>query len=407
MVIQIVKQLRPHVLLVLPPYDHLNLETCKTIRSLGTRIIGLSIDDPKFENLWDETAWTDLRGRFDLWATTAVDGPTIRAGAKPVLWVMAAESVKIIDPTAPGYDAVLLGAYSLEREATAHAVASTGINIACFGRGWAAGTVTRPSMLGLMSKAKVVITPSDGVNATKIPMIEAALLGARQIIEYSDGLERYFSGNNPPATYGTPQECAERLSSGAPLPEWTDIPGWNTEWPKLLADIPLSEQPERASSPALEQLYASLAHMYEQRGHLLAAIAYLDAWKRIARDGWGATFALARCGYRMGSWAKAAKLAKETEDCLHEKIPAAASNIRFFAPQNYQGKGLGYSGAFDFTLEMTAIRLYSLLMDNKLEEALEEVHGMSSVRRSAVRAAMLLDWNDADSAELSKALDQP
>jgi hypothetical protein len=404
MVVQIVEQLRPHVLLVCPPYDYLSPDSCRQIRALGTRIIGLTFDDPLFEKIWGKAAWTDLRERFDLWATTTVNGPTIEAGAKPVLWVMAPESVEIDDPAAPAHEAVLIGRCTPEREAVAQAVASAGVHIACYGPGWANGPVTRPSMLGLMRRAKVVITPCNGTNAVKGAMVEAALVGSRQIIEYSHSLEQYILSQKRPATYRTPKECVERLLSDKPLPEWSDVPSWDTEWPKLIADMMLAEQPERSRSTALEQLYASLAHTYERHNYTLAAMGCLNTWANAAPNDWGPKFALARCARNSGQWAKAIELTREIEQALEEHIPAAATNLRSFIPEGVQGKGLGNSGAVDSRLEIVAIRLHSLLMDNQLDVALEEVDAMSGACRAAVRATMIFDHDIPDAAELAKAL---
>lgn len=54
MVVKIVNELRPHVLLVNPPYDHLHAEACRKIRKFGTRIIGLAFDVPSFQGIWGE-----------------------------------------------------------------------------------------------------------------------------------------------------------------------------------------------------------------------------------------------------------------------------------------------------------------------------------------------------------------
>lgn len=404
LVTQIVEQLRPHILLVHPPYDYLSAKVCREIRTLNTRIIGWGFDDPLFERTWNRVAWADMAERFDLWVTTTVNGPTVEAWAQPVLWVMAAESVEIDDPAAPTHEAVLIGRHTKQREATARAVAAKGIQIACYGFGWANGPVTRPSMLGLMRRAKAVITPCDGVNAAKVRMIEAALVGAHQIVEYSPDLDRYLFGEEMPAIYRTAEGCAERLSSNEPLPDWTHLPGWDVVWPKLISDLTLAEQPKRSRSVTLNQLYASLAHIYEQQGHLLAATMYLDAWATADPDNWGPKFALARCAHTMKRWEKVVKLTEEIANPLKQHVPAAAKHLRAFIPASGLGKGLGESGAVDSGLELNAIRLHSLVMNGQFNLAMEEVAAMSSSQRAAVRATMFPDYDNPDVIELLGAL---
>ncbi len=404
-VIWIVDQLRPHVLLVQPPYDYLHAAACRRIRQRGTRIVALGLDDPLYADSWDASALTDLRERFDLWATAALDGPTVEAGARPIRWTMAPEAVQMDDPAAPEFHAVMFGRCTEERESTARAVAEAGIEIACFGPGWAAGPITRPSMLGLMRRAKAVITPDDGINSTPLRLVEAALLGARQIVERGGGHRRYLPAKDPPATYGTPEECARRLARDEPLPAWTDVPTWEQQWPALLAGLELAEQPERERSPVLEQLYATLAHLYQGRGEMLAAVANLEAWASAAPEDPGPKIGLARCAHAGHKWQDAVRLTTEAERALWPYVAKAVVDLRAFVPDPArQGMGLGESGALDPRLDMVALRLHALLMDGKLDQALDEVKAMSPARRRAVKAACYPDADAPGTNELLKAL---
>ncbi len=403
-VVRIADELRPHVLLVHPPYDHLHAEACRRIRACGTRIIGLAYDDPLYYETWGEAELRDLRQRFDLWATTAAEGPTVEAGARPVLWVMAPESVAVDDPSAPEVQVVMIGRCTDLRQATARAVADAGIQIACFGSGWATGPVTRPSRLGLMRRAKAVITPSDGASSAPLHMIEAALIGARQIVEDSPGLERYLPGDGAPATYGTPEECARRLAGDEPLPAWTGVPTWEEQWPELIADLALADQPERTRSPALEQLYASLAHIDEQGGRMLAAVAALKAWGQAAPDDPGPKLGLARCAHAGRDWERVVRLTTEAEQALESRVARAVVDLRRFVADQGRGRGLGLSGALDPGLDMAALRLHALIRDERSHEALEEVEAMSAARRRAVLAAFYPDVNAPGTDEVLKAL---
>ena len=53
LVVSTCEQLRPHVLLVHPPYDHLGVSCTDAIRRLGTRVVGFGFDDPIVGSLLD------------------------------------------------------------------------------------------------------------------------------------------------------------------------------------------------------------------------------------------------------------------------------------------------------------------------------------------------------------------
>lgn len=403
-VLQVVEQLRPHALLVNPPYDYLTADACHRIRGLGTRIIGLGLDDPLFEKVWGEAAWADLRDRLDVWATTALDGPTVAAGARSVLWTPCRESAVIDDPGAPGHQVVLLGRHTPERESLARRLAAAGLEMACYGSGWASGPVTRRSRLGLIRRAGVVITPCEGSSRLPDVMIDAALVGARQIIEEHDGLARYLPEANRPATYGSEDECVTRLTSGEPLPVWDDPPDWSTAWSELCGGLAFAEQPERTRSPALEQMYSSLAHVYEARGWLVAALACLDAWQHSAPDDWGPTFARARCVHAMRGWAEAARLAGEASAALEGHAPAAVTDVEAFMRARGPARGAGLSAALDPRVDMDALRMHALARNEHVDIAMDEVRAMSPAHRAAVHAAMLPDFSSQELVELARAL---
>ena len=404
MVVAVIEQLRPHILLINPPYDYLGPTACQRIRELGTRIVGLVLDGDRYESIWDSAIWKDFHSHLDLWATTAVSGPAIASGAKSVPWTLAPESVAIDDPAAPSYDAVLIGHHTPQREEMARSVENAGIQIACFGAGWANGPVTRPSMLGLMRRAKVVITPNDGGTIAIARMVEAALVGACQVVEYRQDIERYFTDQDRPAIYRTADECIHLLTSRTSLHCYQSVPNWETLWPELIADLQLSSQEPRTKSTTLVSIYAALAHSYEQQGRILATRACLEAWNILAPEQWGVKFGLARCAHNMKYWQEAIAFCKEAEEYMKGHLSEATRNLQAFFPASGLGKGLGNSGAVDPRVELTAIRLHALVMNNQLETALSEIQTMSPTRKSTLKATIYADDDNPDIIELIQAL---
>ena len=400
MVVEIVDELRPHVLLVNPPYDHLHMEACRQIRDRGVRIIGLAFDDPRFQDTWGEREFADLSARFDLWATTAVEGPTVTAGAKPVLWAMAPESVNIDDPQAPAYEVVMIGSYTEERQLVARTVAKSGFKIACFGHGWAAGSISRPSRLGLMRRAKYVIVPSDGADFAPVYMTEAALLGAHQIVELVPGLERYWPEFDGPATYVTAEECVQRLTQEEPLKMWTKVPTWDELWPELIDSLSLAVQPECTRSPTLEFLYASLARLYGKGGRLRAATACLLAWAEANPGDPGPKVQLARYASVAHNWEDTVRLTAEAEQALRPYVTQAVANQRVCSIDPRTGA----IDALDPSLELVALRLHALLKTDKIDEVLEEVKKMPRARRRALLAIIQPELGNTDFSDFLTAL---
>ena len=408
MVVEIVDELRPHVLLVNPPYDHLNTTACQRIRNCGTRIIGLAFDDPCFQDAWGEREFSDLRERFDRWVTTAVNGPTVSAGATSVLWTMAPESVNIDDPSAPTYDVVMFGRYTKKRQEIARAVAENGFNIACFGSGWAAGPVTRPSRLGLMRRAQSVIVPSDGTDFTPVYMTEAALTGTQQIVELVPGLERYWLNVDPPATYVTTDECVHWLTvqKEQRMP-WTEVPTWEQLWPDLLIDLPLADQPERIQSPTLAFLFASLTHFYRERGQLRAAVACLDNWADAAPGDPGPNIQMAFYASAARRWEDTVQLTVEAEQMLKPYVSPAVVNLKSFFPDPHTIGPSLMTSSLDPSLEIVALRLHALLKMDRVDDALEEVRKMSCERRRAVLNTIHTELGSNRFSELLEALNRP
>ena len=399
--IDVVRDLRPHVVLVHPPYDHLPPSTCAAIRALGARLVGLGFDDPLFD--WDEAAFTDLRARFDLWATTTLRGRTAQAGAVPIRWALAPEHVADDDPAAPLHEVLLVGRRTPQREAVVAAIEAAGLDLGVYGAGWPNGAVPRARMLGMLRRARVVVTPSDGVDMLKARFLEAAMVGARQVVEWASDLDAYFPEGGGPPTWRTPEECAA-LCRTAVAPCDVAAHTWTARWPELVAHLQLADLPARAGrSPTLERLYATLAHGFEARGNDRAARAFFHEWRHASGSAAGALAGLARCAYRADDPAAATLAAEALE---RTEVAPATRDHTMWIPAHTQGAGLGQTGALDPTVELEAVRLMALVESGGIAEATSLASALPARRRRAVAAALSPD-EDPDHAAFWAALSSP
>ncbi len=403
-VVEIVRELRPHVLLVTPPYDYLHPDACRRISEYGTKIIGYGFDDPLFDPSWGETEFADLRSRFDLWVTTSMNGRTVAAGAIPVLWAIAPESVAVDDLFAPSFDVVLLGRFTEQRMEMAEAIENEGFNIGCFGHGWPSGAVTRVSRLGLMRRARFVVIPSDGSDYAPVCMMDAALLEVRQIVEVVPGMERYWSADDSPATYANADECVAWLRRGDEVPKWTSIIGWERQWPDIVAQLSLAEQPECTRSPALEALYASLSRFLEQCGQFPAAVACLKCWIEASPECPEPYSRMAAFAFNLRRWSEVVSYSAEAERLLQSLIAPAVYNLTSRFPDVHHPDLILDSTILDPVAGLVGLRFYALLKSGKVDDALEEIGKMTGKQRRAVSANIVPDFSSTEFQELMDAL---
>ncbi|MEX2665389.1 hypothetical protein UAMX_000614 [Candidatus Uabimicrobium amorphum] len=385
MILKVIQELRPHVLLVHAPYDYLSQDICDKIRKLGTKIIGLTLDDDQFANTWGQKVWDDFHSRFDLWITTANNSK--KTGAIPILWTISPESIRIDDPAAPFNEVVFMGNYSKEREKLIELIAAKGIAIACYGKGWMNGSLTRPSRLGVMRRTKLIIIPYDPGSIFRV--VEAALIGVKQIIEFNDHWQKHFV-DTLPTSYTSAEECAEIISNNEVV-EWKNIPTWEKQWPELMKRLTLEKLPNRSGSHALEQLYIILSHTYEQQRNFLGMMSCLDAWSYISPEDWGPKFARLRIYYKMQNWEKIIELSEEIRKEIKD-IPYATQESPIIFPSNL--RGLGESHSVNPTVEIEAMRLYAFLKADQVNNAVQEIKNMSLSMKTAIRktAFSLMDF---------------
>lgn len=391
--IRCVDELRPHVVLVNPPRDFLDLSSCDQIREVGALLIAWIDDLPPLD---DQTQAAeiqeDLARRFDRCVSPLTNANVLGDGVVTVPWVVTTESVDVDDPNAPEHEAVIVAPYTPGRAALARVIADYGVAIACYGPGWSLGPVTRPSRLALYRRARGVII----VDGQGLELVEAARVGARLIVERVPSLSPYLSAAVGLASFSTASECARLFTSGS-FPRWTNPPAWDAVWPMICEGLTFADQPERTSAPSLVQFYATLAHVYELSGNTLAAHATFEAWARLEPDAYGPSFGLAQSANKMRQFDKAASQAEQALARLPPPVASARGRID-------TESGLGLSGALDPRVEMWAVRLWALQHSQNRHIALKEAAELDPMTARAVRAAIPLDFSNVDDRALGQVL---
>ena len=150
-------------------------------------------------------------------------------------------------------------------------------------------------------------------------------------------------------------------------------------------------------------MYATIAHVQEQRRHLLAAQNAFAAWAHIAPDAPGPKQGLARFAHAAGQWEETGALCQSAREALRDQTAPATRHLDVFQASSL-GKGLGDCGALDPDLDMTSLQLHALLQDNDSETACKEVEAMPASQRRAILTAFYPHVDAPGSEALLKAL---
>ncbi len=402
---RVVEEWLPHVLLIRPPLDFLDAQTSNAIRNLGTQIVGLTrpagIHPP-----WSDLQFEDLRSRLDAWLTPEPHRAALRAGARLVRWAAAPASVETVeDPAAPQFQVAIVAPATEERAALARALAAeVGLKVGCFGPGWAAGPLTHQSRIGLLRRAAVVVTFTERIGLIDSTFFEAAQLGKLQVVEWCADLARYVPTGGNLATFVTSHDCMTRLRGWQSLPLWTAVPPLREVWASWVEGLERPDLPDRQSSPALAQLYASLTHVYEARNLLLQAISCAESWAIMAPDDPDPHVARARCHAARAEWRAALQATNGLRSRLRGTVPVASSDQHAFLRPAWTGTALGKSRAVDPTVDLSVLRLTAFVALDQVAAALHDVSGMTVRHRAAVAQAYETLWSNPDSVRVYEAL---
>ena len=385
----VAREFGPDVVLVHPPYDFLDRKTIARLQTeLGAKVVAFAFDEPLFAVARGPLArgaprspatgslvyksFCETARAFDRYATTdRASAERLAADGVRAAWVpLAASPIPLAtraDVAAPAGHAVLVGRAYPRRVALVEAVRAAGIPVAVFGAGWPGHGVLRgPAMHAMLASADAVVTTADwedvAVPMVKARLLEAAFLGARQVVQAAPDLAAYLT---------TPEECLvweDTAGLVAALRETLADPAaarqraekararalaehrWGTRWDQLTEGLVLDAGStggaSRAGNDAWCQLVAALAHAAERDGRARLAAAFFRAWYDTAPNATAAAGLERVGGADAGADAGVAATPTDagTADGLYARVGAAHG-----AP-----RGLGAAGYLDPAPERAA-----------------------------------------------------
>ncbi|MEO1268467.1 MAG: glycosyltransferase [Myxococcota bacterium] len=233
LLMELTERWQPDLIVVHPPYDYLNQQTCAQLRRGGARLVTFAFDDDIFLDDWRSLAVWDtlveaLGQMADLVLTTSTraataGGETVRS----IRWAMSPPTYPQPgpEPLQPA-PVVLVGRAYARRVALVRRLAAAHLPVWVRGHGWehqkalgatvnAGGGVDTDTMWALYRRAGVVLT-TGGWEGRHVPMVkvrvlETALAGACQVVAWSPDLERYFTPDEVPS-YRTEEALIAHLS---------------------------------------------------------------------------------------------------------------------------------------------------------------------------------------------------
>lgn len=438
-ILAVAEHLRPDLVLLCPPYDHVSRTTLTKLAELGAQSIAYCFDEPIFAmGARREAGLAAYAHRF----ATAPD--RVAALPQPARWLRWAASAAAFEPRVVlperwrevlAGSLVLVGRPYQRRVELVSELAERGVPVVVFGHGWGGppgletwpgrgnpkvgGALTGPEMHAVLAGAGLVLTTGDwegqALPMVKYRLLEAALCGAPQVVQRSPDLESYFEIGAELAAYETVDGLAEEaLALLSDTPRAAAMAGrararalrehtWSVRFGELQEAIGGAERasPSEVLSsvpPAYLAGLALIAHDAERRGAVRLAEAAFSLWERLAPNP-TACAGLAR----LGADAESARRA-----LAHlEADPRATSGLYARLPTAV-GTGLGQVGFLDPSPELLAMRLAALLDEpdtNALSEADAILAALSEQPELLVAtAAVLVPEGSGESASRWRAL---
>lgn len=441
-ILAVAEHLRPDLVLLCPPYDHVSRATLKKLSELSAQSVAYCFDEPLFAMGPRRAAGLAAYGhRF----ATAPD--RVATLPQPARWLRWAASPAAFEPRVELPERwrealtgalVLVGRPYQRRVELVSGLAERGVPVVVFGHGWGGspgletwpgagnpkvgGALTGPEMHAVLAGAGLVLTTGDwegqALPMVKYRLLEAALCGAPQVVQRSPDLESYFEIGSEVAAYETVEELAEealallrdttraaamaRRARARALREHT----WSVRFGELLEAVGGAEGAHAAKSsslipPAYLAGLALIGHDAERRGAARLAEAAFSLWERLAPNP-TASAGLAR----LGAGADDARRA-----LAHlEGDPRSTSGLYARLPTTV-GTGLGQVGFLDPSPELLAMRISALLDvgDAGDTSALGEADGIIAQLREqpellVATAAVLVPEGSGESASRWRAL---
>ena len=431
LLVSLVRDWRPQVVLVHPPYDFIGPRTAKALRGCRARVVAFAFDDPIFLNYHRDRGrlsevFGSLSDRFDLFTSTSQEMIAEARGnglprARWLRWAMATpEPWDLGCPAvlpAPSPRLLLVGRAYPRRVRLVRDLAALRVQVEVHGAGWddlqkelpdeveAGGFLGGEARNELQRRAPGVICPADWEDR-RVPMVKARLLevvmaGGLALAEHSPDLRSYFSEDEV-LSFDSPEELAgyaKDLAAGR-----IDGPGmagrayararrehtWRQRWPELLGlldDVGRCPEPDRKRIPgtpwpsdggsgqegggllAYRQALAGLALDLERSRALDPALQVYRYLLSWAGEDCGAAAGIGRCLYGLGRAAEACGKLEEALASWEGILGADAAGLPLRWPAASAGLGLGRSGRLAAPIELNAYLMAALLDIGRVEEA--------------------------------------
>ncbi|MBH25151.1 MAG: hypothetical protein CMH57_12000 [Myxococcales bacterium] len=396
LLLELVERWRPDLILVHPPYDHLNPEVCARLRGGGARLVTFAFDDDIFLDDWRASgAWGDLlealRQMADLALTTSTRAAAASGGVvRAIRWAMSPPELPPASPQEPGR-VVLVGRAYPGRVALVRRLAEANVPVLVRGHGWErqeppggsvdlGGGVDADTMWSLYRSGGVVLTTGGwegrDVPMVKIRVLETAFAGACQVVAWSPDLGGYFTPEEVPS-YRSEEELLTRLdellsdpeararcaaaSRARALAEHT----WETRFEEVLEGLRRAGRPARDSAPgpvgcaAYALLMQGLAITAEATRRYGAAAAFYGH-ASAAGAGVSARLGWCRSRFQQGAAAEAAAGLEALIGELDEAVHPGAARLHVHVNSPVVGSGLGVARLLSPGVEARAFWLSAL-----------------------------------------------
>jgi spore maturation protein CgeB len=193
------------------------------LQEMGLIVVNISMDDRhafrgrRVNGKWTGTA--GLIGSIDLACTAAKECCLwYLAEGCPSIYLPEASDPELFKPLNKHklYDVSFVGkAYGI-RSKIVKAIEKTGVHVKCFGSGWPNGIISTYKMPELFARSRIVlgigtISHCTDFYALKMRDFDGPMSGSLYITHDNPDLYDSYEVNKEIITYGTPDECAEKI----------------------------------------------------------------------------------------------------------------------------------------------------------------------------------------------------
>lgn len=368
LIVNLVKEIRPQILLLTPPYDYLDLKTASEIKKLGVIIWGYGFDEQDYCQLGKPDNLRHNSKIFDLWTTSVLNGKSRDYGARPICWATCKESLLIDDQSAPASPIVFFGRKTRERELLVETLRKSTI-VLSFGQGWTPTALSRASRLGLIRRAECTIVANDTQISTPLTMVECAMLGKAQIVEETPHMNCYWETGVKVPTYDANSINLEQLNATRTTKIWKTPPAWNELWPNLTDTFQFSPKTLFITSPTYDMLMNILTNHYLGISDYTTLLECLETWAKLSPLCAEPQVKLSQCAFILEKYEKVLEHSHQAKEILENNVaPNSPYTVTSFPP----------------IIKVVAMRIRALLLLKREPDIYKEIETMPLLTKQNV-----------------------